>query len=58
MSLFEGADEEPLAKVSGPIDYRHLYVDMNAVVVNPQEIYPYNVVGFPGSETSLPFDES
>lgn len=52
-SLFEGTDGQ-LTKVTGPIDYRHLYVDMNAVSVTPTEIYPYDMVGFPGvSELSL-----
>ena len=51
-ALFEGTDGK-LAKVSGPIDYRHMYVDFNSVAVNPANLYPYNV---PGVE--FPFNNS
>lgn len=58
-SLFAGTEGD-LAKVSGPIDYRHMYVDFNSVAVDPPNIYPYNVfgVGFPGASDNLPWSTS
>jgi neutral ceramidase len=54
--LFNG-EEGSLAKVSGPVDYRHAYVDFNSIAVDPAKIYPYNLpdVGFPGSTDSPPW---
>ncbi|CAN5247411.1 hypothetical protein BH23VER1_BH23VER1_09290 [soil metagenome] len=70
-ALFDGDDgpialTEPLvvvgeagvpARVTGSIDYRHEFVDMNSVSVDPPNLYPYNVpgVGFPGSSINPPW---
>jgi len=52
MELFDGSAGQ-LSRVTGSIDYRHLYVDFSAVNVNPPALYPYNVPGvaFPAFRT-------
>lgn len=41
MSLYGAAS----TRVVGPVDHRHLYVDMTSVQVVPPELYPYNQPG-------------
>lgn len=54
LALHEGTTGSP-AKVTGSVDYRHRYVDFNAVAVDPPSLYPYNVpdVGFPYTNSLL-----
>ena len=53
MSLYQGAS----TRVTGPVDHRHLYVDMTSVAVNPPELFPYNQpeVGFRGDKERPPW---
>ncbi len=44
-------------RLFGPVDYRHMYVAMTSVVVNPPKLYPYDVpgVGFPETQVNPPW---
>ena len=56
LALYKG-NEGKLSRVFGPVDYRHMYVAMTSVVVNPPRLYPYNVpgVGFPTHAVNPPW---
>jgi len=53
MALYQGET----TRVHGPVDHRHLYVDMTSVPVNPPELFPYNQpeVGFRGDKERPPW---
>ena len=57
LSLYTGAEGTP-TRVFGAVDFRHMYVDMTSVRVNPPKLYPYNVseVGFPESSITPPWE--
>lgn len=48
--LHEGNEDFTHAKVTGDVDYRHRFVNMGSVTVNPESIYPYDQPGvdYPG----------
>ncbi len=54
--LYKGQAGAP-SRLFGQVDYRHMYLAMTNVVVNPPKLYPYNIpeVGFPGSSEKPPW---
>lgn len=56
VELYKGATGSS-SRLFGTVDYRHMYVAMTSVVVNPAKIYPYNLpeVGFRGSTEKPPW---
>lgn len=43
--LHEGSGDFAHSKVTGGVDYRHRFVNMGTVTVNPESIYPYDQPG-------------
>lgn len=53
MDLYSGAIGR-LAALDGPVDSRHMYVDMSSVRVNLPDVYPYNVPGVASPQLAIP----